>query len=135
MKRVLLDGRLWSLAISGAIVAIGLALTPSQSGFGTHRELGFAPCSVLSATGRPCPTCGMTTSVSATLRGDFALAFRAHPLGIALALGSIAAFLMSAWALALSRPMPVAPRTRLAILFLFALSALIYGGIRFFAND
>jgi hypothetical protein len=43
------------------------------------------------ATGRPCPGCGMTRSILALAKGDLALSFRMHPLGVALAALLVAA--------------------------------------------
>jgi hypothetical protein len=51
---------------------------------GTHEQLGLAPCHFLRATGWPCPTCGLTTSVSLTVHGDIGAAMKAHPMGPAL---------------------------------------------------
>jgi len=50
-------------------------------------------CSFVARYGLPCPTCGLTTSVSAAVRGDFALAFRSQPFGIILAAAIAAAAL------------------------------------------
>ena len=50
--------------------------------------LAYAPihpgllCPLRASTGVPCPFCGMTTSVKASLRMDFATAFAANPAGI-----------------------------------------------------
>jgi hypothetical protein len=41
-------------------------------------------CPFRHVTGRPCPGCGMTRSVSRTLHGDVSSAVRAHPAGPAL---------------------------------------------------
>lgn len=40
-------------------------------------------CPLRTWTGIPCPLCGMTTSVTSTLRGDLGVAFAASPIGIA----------------------------------------------------
>ncbi|MDQ3823965.1 MAG: DUF2752 domain-containing protein [Actinomycetota bacterium] len=40
-------------------------------------------CPLRTTTGVPCPLCGMTTSVAATLRLDFGAALAATPAGIA----------------------------------------------------
>jgi hypothetical protein len=39
----------------------------------------FGPCGVKQRTGLPCPTCGMTTSVLAFVRGDVLTAFFVQP--------------------------------------------------------
>ncbi len=39
-------------------------------------------CPLLAVTGIPCPLCGMTTSVTATMHLDFGAAFSANPAGI-----------------------------------------------------
>jgi hypothetical protein len=40
------------------------------------------PCPLRTLTGVPCPLCGMTTSVKATLHGDLHAAASANPFGI-----------------------------------------------------
>ena len=40
---------------------------------------------MLMRTGWPCPTCGMTTSVSAAVRGRIGLSLRSQPMGLVLA--------------------------------------------------
>lgn len=44
---------------------------------------------MLVTTGLPCPTCGMTTAFSYTVRGRLIRAFLAQPAGFALALATI----------------------------------------------
>jgi uncharacterized protein DUF2752 len=44
------------------------------------------PCPLRTLTGVPCPLCGMTTSVEATLHGHPGSAFAANPAGPALVL-------------------------------------------------
>jgi len=65
---------------------LGLAaeIRPHESGVGTHGQLGLPACSFLAETGWPCPTCGLTTSVSAMAHGRVGLAWRAHPFGVVL---------------------------------------------------
>ncbi len=46
-------------------------------------------CPLRRLTGIPCPLCGMTTSVGATLRLDLLGALRANPFGIAVAVLAI----------------------------------------------
>lgn len=69
------------------VTAVGLFLTPDAHGHGTHQRLGLPPCPSVLLFDRPCPGCGLTTSWTAVLHGDFALAFRAHALGTLMYLG------------------------------------------------
>jgi len=69
---------------------IAARLTPSPSGYGTHRQLGYPACLMPILTGHPCPTCGMTTAFTHAVRGQFLSAFHAQPAGLALALGLFA---------------------------------------------
>lgn len=77
----------------GCSVLITLAawLTPDESGLGSHRQLGFPPCSMITLVGYPCPTCGMTTAFAHSLRGELLSAFHAQPAGLALALATVLA--------------------------------------------
>jgi hypothetical protein len=63
------------------VTSFGIYLTPSPEGHGTHTQLGLPPCPCVMIFGRPCPGCGLTTSFTALLHGQFRAAFRAHPLG------------------------------------------------------
>jgi len=51
-------------------------------------EVRSPDCGVLVRTGYPCPTCGMTRSFRATVRGDVAGGLRAHPFGPFLCAGT-----------------------------------------------
>jgi hypothetical protein len=55
-------------------------------------------------TGFPCPSCGMTTSISLVMHGDFAAASEANWAGLAVAgLGLVA----TAWLVAVAAGIPV----------------------------
>jgi len=95
----------WLLACGG-LLGIAIALTPDAHGLGTHRQLGFGACGMLVLTGFPCPTCGMTTAFSHTVRGQWLQAFWVQPSGFVLALATIAIALVSAWVLVTGRPLP-----------------------------
>ena len=97
----------WATRALLAAFALGLAsmlvvargLEPDPRGFGTHTQLGLWPCAFKLTTGRPCPTCGMTTSFAWFARGELVRAWRANPAGSLLALVSLA---MIPWLLLVS---------------------------------
>ena len=71
-----------------AVLAAAALLEPYGRGYGTHEQLGLPQCSFVVRHGLPCPTCGLTTSVSAVMHGRFVLAARAQPFGIFLVLAA-----------------------------------------------
>ena len=86
--------------IAGPCVAMliaGWSLSPRASGYGTARQLGLPSCSFLMNSGWPCPSCGLTTSVAAAVRGDILHALRAQPFGVVL---TLAAFVLASAGLA-----------------------------------
>ena len=100
----------WSWRRRLAIAAIGLGLfvplwvacllIPDPSGRGTHRQLGLPPCTIVVLFGKPCPTCGMTTSWAHAVRGQLFRALRANVGGALLAVFDLAAIpwlWISAW--------------------------------------
>lgn len=78
----------WGAIALCCAVLLGLAvwLKPSPDGMGTHQALGLPPCGFVYSTGLPCPTCGMTTSFSLTVRGRILSAIIAQPAGFVLCL-------------------------------------------------
>jgi hypothetical protein len=52
----------------------------------THLQLGLPPCNFRLLTGLPCPSCGMTTSFSLLMHGDWRNSLRANAVGTLLAL-------------------------------------------------
>lgn len=88
--------RIMSAAIAASCLTLLLVaawLTPSPKGFGTHEQLqlrsghGLTACTWVALTGKPCPTCGMTTAFAHAADGDFLKSFMAQPMGCVLALG------------------------------------------------
>jgi len=77
------------------VTAFAIYLHPDPNGHGTHQELGLPPCPSVLLWDRPCPGCGLTTSWTAFVHGDFAMAFHAHPLGPPLYLFFTAGALLS----------------------------------------
>jgi hypothetical protein len=70
-------------------------LEPSESGHGTHRQLGFPACGFLTVTGYPCPSCGITTAFVYAARGKWYDALKAQPFGLILFLTLCATGLIS----------------------------------------
>jgi len=70
--------------VLAAGLAAGFLLVPSSTGTGTHRILGLPECGMLRATGKPCPTCGVTTSFVLAAHGRLAEAVVNQPFGFAL---------------------------------------------------
>ncbi|MAB83583.1 MAG: hypothetical protein CMJ24_09145 [Phycisphaerae bacterium] len=65
----------------GTVLGIAAWLTPSESGMGTHTQMGLPPCSWITTINLPCPTCGFTTAFSNLAHGRFYDAFVAQPFG------------------------------------------------------
>lgn len=83
-------GGLVAAACAG-VVGLCLWLTPSEDGYGTHVQLGQPACSFLVRNHYPCPTCGVTTAMSATAHGRLGLAVRSQAGGVAV-FAAVAAF-------------------------------------------
>jgi hypothetical protein len=115
-----------ALVVVGGILLCLLAaaalLQPDPRGFGTHQQFGLEPCTIRASWGIPCPACGMTTSWSHLLHGQFLAAVSANSGGVLLA---IAATVIAPWVLVsglLGRwwfPPPSEPAAILASLVVF----------------
>lgn len=112
------------------VVGFAIYLSPSSDGHGTHQQLGLPPCPSVLLFDRPCPGCGLTTSWTALIHGDFGRAFQAHALGPLMFL----LFTVTAWvslfaALRGQRvrcELPVVNRSLITVLVVF----LSFGAIR-----
>lgn len=71
------------------LLAIAATLLPDADGLGTHQQLGLPPCSMRVLFGVRCPACGMTTSWSHFMRGDWIASFQSNIGGFALAATAI----------------------------------------------
>ena len=67
-----------------ALLAVAAFLRPDPRGLGTHQQFGLPPCTFRFFFGRPCPTCGMTTSWAHLVRGQLIGALRASVGGTLL---------------------------------------------------
>jgi len=61
----------------------------------THTQLGLPQCNMVSLTGKPCPTCGMTTSFALLVRGDVRASLAANWVGTVTAVSWAALLLWS----------------------------------------
>jgi hypothetical protein len=123
----------YALLLLGVLVmvGVGLYLTPDPAGHGTHQQLGLPPCTIYYLTGRPCPSCGLTTSVSAILHGQFGLAWRANPMGFVIVAAATAIAFNSLFALLWGRSVRI-ENTRFTLLLLALLTLwLLHGVVRF----
>jgi hypothetical protein len=120
----------WFLAWVAVTIA-ALVLSPSPEGHGTHRQLGLPPCPSVAFFDRPCLGCGMTTSFTAFVHGDFGASFRAHPFGPVMYLAFSATALLAIWAygrkLVLDTDTLAFHRASIALLLLFV----AFGSYRF----
>ena len=66
------------------VLSTAWGLDPDERGHGTHEQLGMAPCGFLATTGRPCPSCGMTTSFSHMAHSQPLAGISANPAGALL---------------------------------------------------
>lgn len=87
------------LAGSLAVLSVALWLRPDVKGTGTHQQLGLPPCSLMTVTGVPCPTCGMTTSFSLATHGHLWDAIVNQPAGGLLAVVTASIAIVSAYSL------------------------------------
>ena len=85
--------RLTLLLIAGllaGVFAVAFYLNPYDADgkprtMATHTQLGMPPCNFVILTGKPCPSCGMTTSFALLVRGDVGASLRANWAGTLIA--------------------------------------------------
>lgn len=79
----------YALVLSGigavTLLVLAATLDPDDRGFGTHLQLGLAPCSIRMLFGMRCPACGMTTAWALAMDGRLLAALEANTGGVALA--------------------------------------------------
>lgn len=88
-------GRIVSAVVAAALLSLLFTaawLTPSGAGTGTHTQLGLQPCGWMVLMGKPCVTCGMTTSFAFAAEGQYARSLLAQPMGLLLCLGAATGF-------------------------------------------
>lgn len=80
-----------------ALLITAAGLEPSTHGHGTHTQLGMPPCGWVMAFGKPCPTCGMTTSFAHAANLNLWESFKVQPAGALLALFAAVGFWPALW--------------------------------------
>lgn len=75
-----------------AVLVTAASLTPSQSGLGTHKQMGLSECSWIAMMGKPCPTCGMTTAFASAANLSPVASIRAQPFAAMSTLTAAAIF-------------------------------------------
>lgn len=69
------------------VLTLAATLHADPVGHGTHQQIGLPPCGFAIATGRPCPTCGMTTAFTLAAHGHYLKAVQTQPGGALASLG------------------------------------------------
>lgn len=114
------------LSLAGLILVLALLQVYLPSGGRLRSALTAVRCPFREATGLRCPLCGLTTSGTLTLRGDFSAALHAHLLGPPAVLFSIGLLGYALVAAARQRPLLPAwllPRTATVLLIVVVLVA------------
>ncbi len=89
-------GALMALPALG-LLGVSAWLVPSGTGMETHRQLGLPACGMYQGSGRPCPTCGMTTAFAHAAHGDLLESFITQPAGCLLAIACAMLVLIGGW--------------------------------------
>jgi hypothetical protein len=71
-----------------AVLVTAYLLEPSARGMGSHTRLGLPACGWLAMFGKPCITCGYTTTFAWTAKGEFVTAIRNQPAAFAAVTGA-----------------------------------------------
>ncbi|QYK54504.1 MAG: DUF2752 domain-containing protein [Fimbriimonadaceae bacterium] len=132
VTKLQLRGQLAWFLVWLAVTVIGaFILKPASDLHGTHTQLGLPACYSVVMFDRPCPGCGLTTSWTSVLHGDFSHAFHAHTLGPIMyglySLSALAALYGVVRKLRLRTDTKIATVTLASAIVIF----LAYGAIRF----
>jgi hypothetical protein len=75
----------------------------------THTQLGLPECNFVSMTGKPCPSCGMTTSFALLAHGDVRGSLNANWAGTVLAVAWAGLLVWSVASGLVARPLFIPP--------------------------
>ncbi len=87
-----------------SVLVTAVLIRPSDTGMGTHHQLGLAECQFLRTSGLPCPSCGMTTSFAWFVRGNILASLYTQPMGTLLATGAALTFWAALYIAATGKP-------------------------------
>ncbi len=105
-------------AVPLVLLLVAGMLRPDADGLGTHQQLGLPPCSMRVIFGVRCPACGMTTSWSYFMRGDWLASFSSNIGGFSLAITAIIFSPATIWAAIRGRYLSVAWQRALVVVLL-----------------
>jgi hypothetical protein len=81
-----------------AVLITAYLLEASPRGVGSHTKLGLAPCGWLAMFGKPCITCGYTTTFALTAKGEFGPALRNQPVAVLACIATSVAVWLAGYA-------------------------------------
>ncbi|MEI6512039.1 MAG: DUF2752 domain-containing protein [bacterium] len=131
LKLLLRNEGLWLLIVLG-ILGTALVLHPDPRGYGTHRQIFLPPCSFQFITGRPCPTCGLTTSFTAMAHLQLLTAIKANLFGPVIFLGMLVHSSFVAYGIFKRQRIRINPRFANRVGLTCVGVILLYGTIRCF---
>lgn len=106
LRHVAPSGRILAAASAAALLVplvTARCLSPESAGYGTHRQLGLPPCTIVAFWSARCPACGLTTAWSHVVRGRTWAGARANLGGVLSALMAMGAIGGLAWTALLGR--------------------------------
>jgi len=120
--------------ISVLVIAVGLdpyEADGTPRAMGTHQQLGMPPCTFVLRTGKPCPSCGLTTSFSLFMHGDVMGSMRTNWVGTVMVLFIFALVPWVAWCVVRKRLVGIRSLElgALAVMGVFAVLLLLRWGV------
>ncbi|MBX3119949.1 MAG: DUF2752 domain-containing protein [Fimbriimonadaceae bacterium] len=117
------------------VTGVALFLTPNPNGHGTHQQLGLPPCPSVLVFGRPCPGCGLTTSFTSMVHGQFTHAVQANPFGPILYLAFTISALVCLYGYVRGIKFDIGTRSGTWALGCLLTAYMVFGIVRFYVTD